>query len=246
MRLLGQTVIRRSSLLVLTLLVLLVTAAILYHRVFIAYSLVPGYYYGDNLYEGGQYEIYTLKYYYVHQDHYYFDHQDHVIETDISIGDSIDIRVFDWYPKKHAFQRIKLFHSNQRYNSENGFETRYHAHINTLKDYYPKDYMQVETPGHKQLIYPSNMTVNQLGQISNCIDRIHFNKGSLIHRYVVSTSADTIKVYLIYHYLNRYSVDALPGRVLVELIKSEFPNYQVHVSALDMNQAKRERLVLGL
>lgn len=216
----------------------------LYHYVLVFNDTVHGIIYGDSVFNGGRYEVHTLKYYYEHEGISYFDKIDEVVLNEYEVGDSLIIDVLNIYPKKH---RIKEVHRDvsprEEYKPEALFETQYHMHINQLEDYRGEESEQYTSPNGHKFHYSTQDTQWHNDKIAAVFDRIHFNNGSLIESSIVRHTRDSIIIYQIYYYLNNFSLHAHPSQVLSKYLEKEFPDTKIRVSVLDMKNAKHERIV---
>ncbi|MCU4176643.1 hypothetical protein [Carboxylicivirga sp. N1Y90] len=215
-----------------------------YHYVLVFNDTVSGIIYGDSVFNGGRYEVHTLKYYYEHEGITYFDKIDEVVLNQYKVGDSLIIDVLNFYPKKH---RINQVHRDAKprfkYDPEALFITQYHMHINQLEDYRGEESKLLTSPNGNEFHYSAQNTVPYDDEIASVLDRIRFNNGSLIETSTVRHTMDSVIVFQIYYYLNKFSLHAHPSLVLRKYLQEEFPDKKIKVSILDKSNAKHERIV---
>jgi len=238
----------KNSLTRITLMSLLVIGVVFsvyaYNFVIILKCEVPGQVYGETTSSGGNYTLHTLKYYYTFSGITYFDEVDYMGENELQVGDSLTIRVLKPYPQKHAIQTI--YHNPQNtefYNAEAFFETQYHMHINKLSDYSALERDTLLTPNKNKVIYPVNASDELMQSTIASIDAIRFNRGSLIDFYILKDTPDTVYLHPVYFYLDQYSVDAHPSLAMHQHLKQRIVNKHIHLSVLDKNNAKHERIL---
>lgn len=218
-----------------------------YNFVILLKSEVPGLVYGETTSSGGNYTLHTLKYYYTFSGITYFDEVDYMGENELRVGDSLTLRVLQPYPQKHAIQTIYRNHGNREfYNAEGFFETQYHMHINKLGDYSAAAKDTLLTPNESKLIYPVNASDELIQATIGSIDAIRFNRGSLIDFYILKDTPDTVYLHPVYFYLDQYSVDAHPSLAIHKHLKQRIANKHIHLSVLDKNNAKHERILKPL
>ncbi|WP_439183268.1 hypothetical protein [Carboxylicivirga taeanensis] len=213
----------------------------LYYYVLVFYSVESGKVYGESTYKDGQYEIYTLKYYYQHKGVSYFDKIDYVMGHDLELGDSLAVRVLRPHPPKHMVDKVyrdesKKFH----YHSDDGFLIQYNEFINKLSDYEEVSSKCVRSPQGNTLHLSKETAEYDIGPIIEVIDNIRFNRGSLIDYFILDVNNDSIQLRATYHYLNNFSTDAMPSRIMHHQLKSLFPKKHIHVSVIDANRPKKE------
>ena len=218
-----------------------------YNFVIILKSEVPGLVYGETTSSGGNYTWHTLKYYYTFNSVTYFDEVDYMGENELHVSDSLTIRVLKPYPQKHTIQTIYRTPKNpESYNAEAFFETQYHMHINKLSDYSASAKDTLITPNENKLIYPVNAADKLIQATIASIDAIRFNRGSLIDFFILKNTPDTVYLHPVYFYLDQYSVDAHPSLAIHKHLKQRITNKHIHLSILDKNNAKHERILKPL
>ncbi len=214
----------------------------LYYYVLIFNSIEAGKVYGDSVFNGGRYEVHTIKYYYQHKGITYFDKIDYMMTNDLEIGDSLELRVLTPYPSKHMIQKVMRDESIQtNYHHEDNLLTQYHMHIKNLNDYEPANAITIETPRGNKLVLSDQTPSVIKDKVIHTIDNIRFNRGSLIEYFIFRNNKDSIILHSVYHYLNDFSIDAIPSLIMKQRLKIQFPDKQIHLSILDKNNPKRER-----
>ncbi|MCU4157644.1 hypothetical protein J1N10_16830 [Carboxylicivirga sp. A043] len=227
-----------------SLLVLNVLGIYLYYYVLVFNAIAPGKVYGESTFNGGRYEIYTLKYYYQYNGITYFDKIDYVMGQDLELGDSIHFRVFRPYPAKHIVDKVLRDESKaHRYDCEDGFIIRYNEEVNQHSDYLPKDTKTHTTARNKRLILSSETPQDIKIKVSQAIDNIRFNQGSLIDYYMLKATGHSLYIYSIYHYMNDFSTDAMPAKILYQELKQLMPDKDIYVSTLELDNAKKEYML---
>jgi len=225
-------------------LLLNVVAVYLYYYVLVFNSIEAGKVYGDSTFNGGRYEVYTLKYYYQHRGITYFDKIDYTMTKELEVGDSLELRVLNPFPNKHMIKKvIRDVSKKHNYHHEDGFKTQYHMHINQLDDYTPVNANTIETPEGNKLLLAVNEHPEVKKEIIKTIDNVRFNRGTLIDYFILRSKKDSIYLHSVYHYLNDFSIDAMPSRIIYKQLKRSFPNKAIHISILDKDNPKKERLV---
>lgn len=224
------------------LLIINVLIIYLYYYVLVFNSIEMGKVYGDSTFNGGRYEIYTLKYYYQHKNITYFDKIDYVMTKDLEVGDSLVLRVLNPYPPKHMIKKVIRNESKKpSYHHEDGLKTEYHIHIEKLRDYEPQDANTLNTPNDNKLILSTNTSAKIKTEVIKTIDNVRFNRGSLIEYFILKSNQDSITLHSVYHYLNDFSIDAMPSRIIYQQLNNSFPDKKISISILDKNNPKRER-----
>ncbi|MBK3519310.1 hypothetical protein [Carboxylicivirga marina] len=235
---------RIRTVIISALLILNVTAIYLYYYVLIFNDVVPGKVYGESTFNGGRYEIYTLKYYYQHKGISYFDKIDYVMGQDLNLGDSIDLRVLRPYPKKHIVNKVYRDNSiSHQYDCDDGFIIRYNAFIEELEDYSPGSTETLTTPNDNRIKLQPNTDVSIKSTVVQTIDNIRFNRGSIIDYYILKIKGASLELYSVYHYMNDFSTDAMPSKVIYHELCKKLPELNIQVSALQLDNPKKERLL---
>ncbi len=218
---------------------------LVYHYVLVLNAQVYGKIYGESVFKGGRYEIKTLKYSYEYEGNIYFDKKDEVVLNELELGDSLVIKLLRFYPQKHRISEVRRDlskHSN--YDPEDGFETKYHMHINAFEDYYgPKSNTYTSRDGN-EFKYSATGTVPYTESIGDILDKVKFNQGSLVESSIIRHSKDSLIVYQIYYYLNNYSLDAKPPMAIKTELQTLFPDKIIKVSVLDKSNPKHERILV--
>lgn len=234
----------KRAIIISTLLILNVLGIYLYYYVLIFNSIEKGKVYGESIFNGGRYEIYTLKYFYKYKENTYFDKVDYVMVRDLQLGDSMDIRVLKPYPKNHMVDKVYRDHSKTyHYHCDDGFKIIYNEHIQNLDDYKSKESKSIITPDGNSIFINEDCTLEHIKNISQTIDRIKFNRGSIIDYYMANVGKDTISLRAIYFYLNDFSTDAMPSKVMYGELKKLYPNKHLHLSVLEADNPKKERVL---
>nr|WP_319398873.1 hypothetical protein [uncultured Carboxylicivirga sp.] len=227
-----------------TLVILVAVFTYLFYYVLIFNDSCAGKVYGDHLSIGGKYKIHSLKYYYKHNGTTYFDTKDEIMLDELEIGDTIKVSALSFYPGKHRITEINrdLSHTST-YNAEDGFYTEYHMHINHFCDYFGPN-NQEYTSDDGQLFYYSASDVKPAVELMGAIlDKVKFNQGSLIEKSIIRQNKDSIIVKQIYYYLNNFSLDAEPLKVIKQEMQKAFPNQTIVCSVLDNSNPKHERFL---
>lgn len=233
------------SIIIAGLLIINVLVVYLYYYVLIFNSVEIGEVYGESTYNGGQYEIYTLKYFYKHGNNTHFDKIDYVMNQDLSLGDSLELRVFKPYPKKHRIQKVFRDESiKQSYDCNEGLTLQYNSHINNISDYESHQSKTIKTPRGNRLIIGTSVSNNIIKEVESAIDKIIFNHGTVIDYYILNVTPDTITLHSIYHYLNDYTTDVMPSRVIHNELSKKLPNKHFHISIIDKNTPKKEQVLV--
>ncbi len=229
---------------ILTLLIGNVVGIYLYYYVLVFNAIGPGKVYGESIFKSGQYKVNTVKYYYQHKGISYFDKIDYVVVQDLQLGDSLAVRVFRPYPTKHMVDQVFRDESkNLTYNCEDGFIIQYNEEINDIPDYEAKSFSIIQSE-HDNCIHVDDMlTEDEKNKIIKVIDNIRFNHGSLIEYFILKKENKTIYLHLVNYYLNDFSTDAMPSKVMYNELTRLFPNKTFHISVLDKDQAKKERIL---
>jgi len=232
----------RRTIIISLLLVCNVLVIYLYYYVLIFNTTEAGKVYGESTNNSAQYKIHTLKYYYQHNGVSYFDKIDNIISQELEVGDSLELRVFKPYPAKHMIQKVtRDVSQSNTYHHEDNLQTLYHSHITDLKDYEPKKSYKILTPEGNHLILSDQAPQAVKDKVVTTIDNVRFNRGSLIEYFVLRANQDSIILHSVYHYLNDFSIDAMPAQVMQKQLQSAFPHKNIKISILDKNNAKRER-----
>jgi len=131
------------------------------------------------------------------------------------------------------------------YNCNDGFKIHYNEYIDSLSDYDASLSVTTYTTGGNKIIFPKMLSQSEQQKISEVIDHVKFNRGSLIDYFTVQLQNDSVYLRSIYHYLNDFSTDAMPCKMMHEELKTLFPTKQFHLSILALDNAKKE-LVLDV
>ncbi|TRX66009.1 hypothetical protein [Carboxylicivirga sp. M1479] len=236
----------KRTIIISSLLILNVVGIYLYYYVLVFNSIETGKVYGESTFNGGRYEIYTLKYFYQHKDVYYFDKIDYVMAQDLQLGDSIKVRVLKPYPQKHMVHKVYRDDSKTiNYDAKDGFMVEYNAYIEQFSDYEASKHIQHITPRKNTLLIKQNEETHVQNAVERAIDNIHFNRGSIVDYYIVNTSNDSLYIRAVYHYLNDFSTDAMPFKMIQKQLKRSLPNKHLHISVLDKSNAKKEHILIA-
>ncbi|WP_430815033.1 hypothetical protein [Carboxylicivirga sp. RSCT41] len=235
---------RMRTIIISSILVLNVVVIYLYYYVLVFNAIAPGKVYGESIFKGGRYEVYTLKYYYQHNDITYFDKIDYVMGQDLELGDSLNFRVLKPYPPKHIVDRVFRDASKRHeYDCEDGFIIRYNEEINVHSDYLNDDAELISTQRDNRIKLSPQTPQNIIEDVSRAIDNIRFNRGSIIDYYMLKAVDNSIYLYSVYHYMNDFSTDAMPAKIIYHELKKLMPDKDIYISVLDMDNAKKEHML---
>nr|WP_321409534.1 hypothetical protein [uncultured Carboxylicivirga sp.] len=235
--------ILRTSAMV-TLLITIALSSYLFYFVLIFNDTCAGKVYGDHLSIGGKYKIHSLKYYYQHKGNTYFDSRDEVMLDQLRVGDSITVNALSFYPNKHRITEINRdLSKSKRYNPEDGFDTEYHMDINRFEDYYGPNNQEFTSKDGNRFYYSANEVAPSHEKVAEILDKIKFNQGSLIENSIIRHNKDSLIVKQIYFYLNDFSLDSEPIKVLKKEFSNVFPDQVIVCSVLDKSNAKHERFL---
>ncbi|MBS2100574.1 hypothetical protein [Carboxylicivirga linearis] len=226
--------------------VLLILALLVYliYYVLIFNDHCQGKVYGDHVSVGGNYKTHSLKYCYQHKGITYFDQKDEIIVDELKVGDSIIVDALSFYPAKHRIKEINRdLSKSSEYNPEDGFNTEYHMHINQFEDYYGANNQEYKSKDGKVFYYSAVNTHPSSKLVGDILDKIKFNQGSLIEKSIIRQNKDSLIVKQIYFYLNKFSLDAEPLKVLKKEFTAAFPNQVIVCSVLDKSNPKHERFL---
>ncbi|MBS2213229.1 hypothetical protein KEM09_17580 [Carboxylicivirga mesophila] len=229
------------TILISTILIAAVTGTYLYYFVLVFNAIEHGKVYGESTVKGGRYEVYTLKYYYQHNNSTYFDKVDYVIGQELQLGDSIAVRVLKPYPPKHMVDKVYRDDSKRyTYDCKDGFLIRYNEHINTITDYEDKASRVIQTSEDNAIHLSDNTSERTTAIMTDAIDNIKFNMGSLVDYYIIKTSNDTVYLHAVYHYLNDFSTDAMPSKILHQQLNKQLTDKHIHISVVEKDNPKKE------
>lgn len=232
------------TIIILTLLIGNLVGIYLYYYVLVLKSVEPGKVYGESTFNGGRYEVYTLKYYYLHNNITYFDKVDYVMGQDLQLGDSLAVRVLRPYPPKHMVDRVYRDESKPNtYNCEDGFIIRYNEAINTMPDYEAQSFSVVQSKQDYTIHVDNKIPDDIKNKVIAAIDNIRFNRGSLVEYFILKLENETICLYSVYYYMNAFSTDAMPSKLLYQQLMRVLPDKEFHLSVLDKNHPKKERML---
>ncbi len=232
------------AILISALLIVNVIVIYLYYYVLVFNTIEPGKVYGESTFNGGRYEVYTLKYYYQHNNITYFDKVDYVMGQDLQLGDSIALRVLRPYPSKHMVDKVFRDESkNLSYNCEDGFIVQYNEFINTFTDYEDESFSDILSPQGNTIHLSDAGYEKQAQQAIEVIDNIRFNRGSLVDYFILKMDEDSIHLRSVYHYLNDFSTDAMPSKMMYQNLSTLFPAKHLHISVFDTDNPKKERVL---
>lgn len=232
------------TIIIITLLLGNLVGIYLYYYVLIFKSVEPGKVYGESTFNGGRYEVHTLKYYYQHKGITYFDKVDYVIGQELQLGDSLAVRVLRPYPPMHMVEKIYRDESKAiSYDCEKGFIIRYNEAINTMPDYEAKSFSTIHSEQDYTIHVDNKMPENMTKKIIEVIDNIRFNHGSLVEYFILKMENEAICLYSVYYYTNAFATDAMPSKLMHQQLKRIFPDKEFHLSVLDKNQPKKERML---
>ncbi|GEM_PF-6490326 len=234
----------RRAILISSMLIINVLVIYLYYYVLIFKSIEHGKVYGESTFNGGRYEIYTLKYYYEHKHQFYFDKIDFVMAQDIELGDSLELRVFNPRPQKHMIQKaIRNNSIKTSYHPDKGFKIQYNELIENIGDYDAPYLTEIQTSEGNHIRQNTDISSSTLQSINEVVDKIHFNKGSLIKYYSLNAKNDTVFLRAVYHYLNDFSTDAMPSYFIHQQLSKKLPYLHLHISVVDYNHPKKEHIL---
>ncbi|MCG8578761.1 MAG: hypothetical protein MI866_02525 [Bacteroidales bacterium] len=235
---------RLRTIIISSILVLNVVVIYLYYYVLIFNAIAPGKVYGESIFTGGRYEIYTLKYYYQYDGITYFDKIDYVMGQDLELGDSINFRVLKPYPTKHIVDKVYRDESKRyQYDCEDGFIIRYNEEINVHSDYLGKETETITTNENSRIKLSPQTPQDIKDNVSQSIDNIRFNRGSIIDYYMLKVVGESVYLYSVYHYMNDFSTDAMPAKIIYQELQKRMPDKDIHVSVLDLDNAKKEYML---
>jgi hypothetical protein len=148
------------------------------------------------------------------------------------------------YPPKHIVDKVFRDEAKtHRYDCEDGFIIRYNEEINKHSDYLEKNVETITTPQGNRITLSPQVPQSIKRHVSQAIDNIHFNQGSIINYYMLKVVGSSVYLYSVYHYMNDFSTDAMPAKIIYQKLKKRMPNKTIHISTLELDNAKKERLL---